>query len=274
MFLYGKLPYFAFRMEKSLKIAIIGAGRVAWHLGRRLKGKGIPVSQVISRTEERAKKLAGLLGSPWSTSLSQILPDTDWVLLAVKDDAIAEVAKELGHFVPGAFVTHTSGGTAGSVLSPFFERFGVFYPLQSFSFEHNPVWSKIPFCVDASIPEDLLFLKKTAKRVGNLVYHVNDEQRARLHIAAVFANNFANHCFAVAEKILDDQSLPFEMLHPLMEETVAKALQESPARMQTGPAARGDIETMRKHLHLLEAYPDLQKMYKLFSSNIFGREEW
>ena len=261
-------------MEKSPVIVIIGAGRVAWHLGRRLKGKGIPVTQVISRTEDKTEELATSVGAAWSTSLSEITPYADWILLAVKDDAIAEVAETLSHYVPEALVTHTSGGTAGSVLSPFFRRFGVFYPLQSFSFEHTPVWSKIPFCVDASTQDDLLFLKKTAKRIGNLVYHVNDEQRARLHVAAVFANNFANHCFAVAEKILDDQELPFEMLHPLMEETVAKALQESPARMQTGPAARGDVETMRKHMYLLEAYPDWQKIYKLFSSNIFGKEDW
>lgn len=261
-------------MEKLPKIVIAGAGRVAWHLGRRLKGKGMPVAQVVSRTEERAMELAGAVGATWAVNMSQIIPDADWVLLAVKDDAIAEVAETLGQYVPNALVTHTSGGTAGRVLSPFFKRFGVFYPLQSFSFEHTPVWSRIPFCVDASDAEDLLFLKKTAKRIGNLVYHVNDEQRARLHIAAVFANNFANHCFAVAEKILDEQDLPFEMLHPLMEETVAKALQESPARMQTGPAARGDIETMRKHLHLLEDYPDWQKMYRLISSNISGRQDW
>jgi len=261
-------------MEKSPIVVIVGAGRVAWHLGKRLRGKGVPVHQVINRTEERAQELARLIGADAKTNFSHINPETDWVLLAVKDDAIASVAETLQQYVPNALVTHTSGGTAGSVISPFFRRYGVFYPLQSFSFEHTPVWSKIPFCVDASAPEDLLFLKKTAKRIGNLVYHVNDEQRARLHVAAVFANNFANHCFAVAEKILDEQDLPFEMLHPLMEETVAKALQESPARMQTGPAARGDVETMRRHLLLLEAYPDLQKMYKLFSSSIFGKDDW
>jgi predicted short-subunit dehydrogenase-like oxidoreductase (DUF2520 family) len=261
-------------MEKSPKIAIIGAGRVAWHLGRRLKGKGIPVAQVISRTESRTRDLATSTGAAWSISLADIDPQTDWILLAVKDDAIAEVASQLGAFAPESLVTHTSGGTSSSVLAPFFHRRGVFYPLQSFSFEHTPVWSRIPFCVDATSAEDLLFLKKTAKRIGNLVYHVNDEQRARLHVAAVFANNFTNHCFAIAEKILDDQELPFEMLHPLMEETVAKALHESPARMQTGPAARGDVETMRRHLKLLDEYPDLQKMYKLFSSNISGMEDW
>lgn len=113
-------------MEKLPVTVIIGAGRVAWHLGRRLKGKGIPVAQIISRTAERTGELAASVGAVWSTSLSEIIPDADWVLLAVKDDAISEVAEKLGNYVPDALITHTSGGTAGSILSPFFRRFGVF----------------------------------------------------------------------------------------------------------------------------------------------------
>jgi predicted short-subunit dehydrogenase-like oxidoreductase (DUF2520 family) len=172
--------------------------------------------------------------------------------------------------VPGreALVTHTSGGTAGKLLARHFTRYGVFYPLQSFSMEHTPVWSKIPFCVDAAQETDLLFLKKIAKTIGNLVYHVTDSQRANLHVAAVFANNFANHCFAIAEKILEEKDLPFELLHPLMEETLAKALQDSPARMQTGPAIRGDRETINRHLELLQKHPDWESLYKKLSLDI------
>jgi predicted short-subunit dehydrogenase-like oxidoreductase (DUF2520 family) len=111
-------------------------------------------------------------------------------------------------------------------------------------------------------------LKKIAKVIGNLVYHVNDEQRALLHVAAVFANNFTNRCFAIAEKILDEKDLPFELLHPLMEETLAKALQDSPARMQTGPAMRGDVDTVRKHLDLLADNLEWQEIYRELSVNI------
>ena len=100
------------------------------------------------------------------------------------------------------------------------------------------------------------------------MYRVNDEQRALLHVAAVFANNFANRCFAIAEKILDEKNLPFELLHPLMEETLAKALQDSPERMQTGPAIRGDEETVRRHLNLLSVHPEWQEIYREISENI------
>lgn len=251
-----------------MKIVIIGAGRIAWHLGKRLKGKGLPVAQVVSRTAENAETLAEALNARWSDQPSDLIPDADWVIIAVRDDAIEGVAAALGPHIETALVTHTSGGTAGAVLSRYFERYGVFYPLQSFSLEHTPVWSKIPFCVDARSEEDVLMLKKIAKTIGNLVYRVNDEQRALLHVAAVFANNFANRCFAIAEKILDEKNLPFELLHPLMEETLAKALQDSPARMQTGPAMRGDADTVRRHLLLLAAHPDWQEIYREMSESI------
>jgi predicted short-subunit dehydrogenase-like oxidoreductase (DUF2520 family) len=250
------------------KIVIVGSGRIAWHLGKRLKAKGLPVAQILGRTAEHARSLADALGARWTDDWAEVLPDADWLLIAVRDDAIDEVAAALAPHVPNALATHTSGATPGAVLKPFFKRFGVFYPLQSFSYERSPVWSKIPFCVDAQSDDDVLFLKKTAKTIGNLVYRVSDEQRSALHVAAVFANNFANHCFAIAEKLLEEKDLPFEMLHPLMEETLAKALHDSPARMQTGPAARGDEDTIRRHLELLKTRPELRDLYFKISANI------
>jgi len=250
------------------KIILVGAGRIAWSLCKRLKARGLPVAQVVNRTTEHARSLAEALDARWTDDWAGVLPDADWLLIAVRDDAIDEVGAALAPHASEALATHTSGATPGAVLAPFFKRYGVFYPLQSFSIEREPTWSKIPFCVDAQSDADVLFLKKIAKTIGNLVYRVNDEQRAALHVAAVFANNFANHCFAIAEKLLEEKNLPFEMLHPLMEETLAKALQDSPARMQTGPAARGDAETIQRHLDLLKRHPQWLELYKKMSVNI------
>jgi predicted short-subunit dehydrogenase-like oxidoreductase (DUF2520 family) len=252
----------------SSSLVIVGAGRIAWHLGRRLRSKGIVVHQVINRSEDRARQLAAALHCPWTTDLAEVLPQAGWVLIAVRDDSIADVAAQMAPHIPDALVTHTSGATPGGILSEFYQRYGVFYPLQTFSMERTPVWSKIPFCIDAAVEADVLFLRKTAKTIGNLVYRVSDEQRARLHVAAVFANNFANHCFAIAEKILSDYDLPFEMLHPLMEETLNKALMASPAAMQTGPAIRGDRETIERHLHLLRDDPAQAALYLQLSKSI------
>lgn len=250
------------------KIVIVGSGRIAWHLGKRLKAKGLPVAQVLSRTAAHAQALAETLQARWSDDWAEVIPDADWLLLAIRDDVIDEVASRLSPYVPQALATHTSGATPGSVLKPFFSRYGVFYPLQTFSMERSPVWSKIPFCVDAATEADMLFLIKTAKTISNLAYRVTDAQRAQLHVAAVFANNFANHCFAIAEKILEEKDLPFEMLHPLMEETLAKALQNSPDKMQTGPAMRGDSDTIKRHLELLGGHAEWQDLYKKLSDSI------
>lgn len=249
-------------------IVLVGAGRIAFHLGKRLRAKGMNIVQVLNRSAEPARLLGEQLRAPWSDNWPDIRTDADWVLLAVRDDAIAEVARVLASHVPNALVTHTSGATPGAVLAPFFHRYGVFYPLQSFSTERTPVWSRIPFCVDAHSNDDLLVLKKIAKVIGNLVYQVTDEQRAVLHVAAVFANNFANHCFAIAEQILEEKDLPFELLHPLMEETLAKALQNSPALMQTGPAMRGDTDTIQRHLEWLQQHPAWRELYLGLSRSI------
>jgi predicted short-subunit dehydrogenase-like oxidoreductase (DUF2520 family) len=252
------------------KIVLVGSGRVAWHLGNRLKAKGFPVAQVLSRNPEHARALGEALQTGWSDNWAEVLPHADWLLVAVRDDAIGAVAEQLASYVPDALVTHTSGATPGAVLAPHFKRYGVFYPLQTFSLERTPVWSKIPFCVDASTLQDVAFLEKTASEIGHRVYRVDDAQRAQLHVAAVFANNFANHCFAIAEKILREKDLPFELLHPLMEETLAKALHNSPADMQTGPAVRGDSETIKRHMALLEQYPAWEELYRTMSESISG----
>jgi len=228
----------------------------------------LSIVQVLNRTAPPARTLAAALDAEWSDRWSDIRPDADWLLLAVRDDTIGEVAAALAPYVPQALATHTSGATPGTVLAPHFQRFGVFYPLQSFSREREPDWSTIPLCVDAAAPADLLFLQEMAGKLGMRAWPVNDEQRAALHVAAVFANNFVNHCYTIAEQLLAEKGLPFELLHPLMRETLAKALAYSPAQMQTGPARRGDQATLERHLALLAQHTDWQTVYAALSESI------
>jgi predicted short-subunit dehydrogenase-like oxidoreductase (DUF2520 family) len=249
-------------------ITIAGSGRVASHLGKRLVASGLPVHQIISRTELHARALGEAMDVSWTTEWAAIKPDTGWVIIAVRDDAIEAVAQSIAPYLPDILVTHTSGATSSDVLTRHFPHAGIFYPLQSFSPERTPEWPKIPICVDATSETLLEMLEQAARAIGCTAYRVDDAQRAQLHVAAVFANNFSNHCFAVADKILHAHGLPFNMLHPLMEETLAKALHNPPADMQTGPAVRGDMETMRRHLQLLESHPDWQQIYEAISKSI------
>ena len=107
-----------------------------------------------------------------------------------------------------------------------------------------------------------------AHLLSNHVYPATSEQRRYLHIAAVFACNFANHMYAISSYLLTEHQLPFKAMFPLIDETAQKIHQLSPVDAQTGPAQRGDCNIMNSHLQLLEAYPELQQIYKSLSKNI------
>lgn len=250
------------------RIVIIGAGRVATALALRFHERKIPIEQIFNRSAAAAKSLAEQVHTTWTSEWDMIKNDADWYIIAVRDAAILEVAQRLNLLKINSLVTHTSGATAMAVLQPLFERCGIFYPLQTFSLEKKTVWKKIPICVDATRAGDLFLLQKLAKKIANDAHHVDDQQRVRLHLAAVFANNFTNHCLAIAENILNEANLSKHILDALVQETFEKAIKISPKLAQTGPAQRGDAPTIQRHLALLTEHPERQELYRLLSESI------
>jgi len=252
------------------RITLIGAGNVAFHLGKALVAAGVAVQQVFSREYSSASELAHLLQAEAIDRLDQVQPDVSVLLIAVSDDAIGAVGQQLAeHFgaVP-PLVVHTSGATPSTVLS-MLPRYGVFYPLQTFSKDRPVDFSAIPICVDAPQAADLEVLKKLAHRISDRVFPIDDEQRAVLHVAAVFANNFTNHLLALSQQITDRANLPFDLLRPLILETALKAQDFPPAEVQTGPAKRGDRATRERHLAYLRAvHPELVAVYELLDGGI------
>ncbi len=257
--------------EISPKIVIIGSGNVGTQLSKRLHARGLDVVQVFSRKAEKAKHLAKAIDSKWTNSLAKVVPTADLYILAVHDDWIGNVAGHLAKAIEkDSLVVHTSGSTPSTVIAPHFERYGVFYPLQTFNIKKKPQWSKIPICLYTSRDSDLTFVKKIAKRISQKVFELNDEQRATAHVTAVMVNNFTNYLFASANDILEKENLPFELLRPLILETAQKVQNASPKDMQTGPAARGDEATIERHLQFLEKYPDLKPVYELLTKRILN----
>ncbi len=250
------------------KIVVIGAGRVGGHLAKRLAEKGLPPAQIFSRFAEHSGQLAGVVRAAQVLDFQKIMPDADWYILAVPDAAIGQVADQLAALKISGLVTHCSGATPVEVLAKHFPRSGVFWPMQSFSENYPPRWPGLPICLDAATLADCQFLEKMARRLGCKPFIVNELQRAQLHLAAVFANNFTNHCLTISEKILGEVGLPLAVLHPLVRATFEKALANSPAQSQTGPAARGDAETLARQLALLENHPDWQRVYREISASI------
>lgn len=189
------------------------------------------------------------------------IPTAAITIIAVSDDAIAEVSSK----ITNQFVVHTSGSVSMAALQNN-TRKGVFYMLQTFSKDKPVNFQEVPFCLEATNENDLKTLETLAKLLSQKVYFINSEQRKALHVAAVFANNFANHCYQIANEICKTHQVPFEILHPLIQETALKIKVLSPKRAQTGPAIRNDQQTIQNHLLLLDSHQ--QEMYTILTKSI------
>ncbi|RMA64571.1 Rossmann-like and DUF2520 domain-containing protein [Ulvibacter antarcticus] len=238
------------------RIIFMGFGNVGFHLCSALhKIDHVSVNQIYSRN---SITLASELKSiPTTHKLSEI-EDADVYIIAIPDDAIAHFSETLPF--KNKLVVHTSGSVAMNALSEKNRR-GVFYPLQTFSKNRNVSFKEIPFCLETENASDLAILKSLASTLSETVVEINSEERAKLHLAAVFVNNFVNHIYSISHDYLLDNNISFDLLKPLIAETAAKIQSLPPSEVQTGPAKRNDKNTIEKHLHLLEDGPYSQ-LYK------------
>ncbi len=252
-----------------MNITIIGAGNVATHLAKRLVEKGHSINQIMNRSLVNAELLANQVDGKAISSWSNINTTVDLFLIAVSDDAIKIVAKHISEIIPhNSIVAHTSGATSSKVFQDYFENYGVFYPLQTFSKTRKADFETLPFCIDGSNETTKKLLFELAETICPNVYMIDDKQRNTLHVAAVFANNFTNHLLAISEQIITQENIPFDLLKPLINETVAKINESTPKSMQTGPARRGDKATLAKHKKYLDKYPNYRKIYQLLSESV------
>ncbi|KQR70513.1 Rossmann-like and DUF2520 domain-containing protein [Pedobacter sp. Leaf176] len=249
-----------------MNIVLLGSGNVATNLALALKAAGENIVQVFSPNLENAKAIAKNVGSKSINSFSEIDRTADLYIVSVKDDAIAGVAKNLKG-VDGLIV-HTSGTTDINILSSEVKHAGVFYPLQTFSKSRIVDFKTIPLCLEASDHHQLDILTRVAEKLSDKVYVVNGDKRKVLHLAAVFACNFANHLYALSHQILTKNDLNFDLIKPLITETADKVLFDYPENVQTGPAIRRDESTINKHLAMLSDLPELQEIYQTLSNSI------
>ncbi|MFO8068215.1 MAG: DUF2520 domain-containing protein [Bacteroidales bacterium] len=247
-------------------IIIIGAGNVATHLSKAFLKANKKILQVISKTTESAKELASICNCSYTNNLQDIKAGADLYLIAASDKAIKEIASAFPH--KGSLTVHTSGSMPMELLKSTGSNYGIFYPLQTFTKDIPLNYDNIPFCLEASSEEKLEKLKKLAGEISNNLYEINYEQRQMLHVAAVFACNFTNHMYSIANNILQKDKLSFEILRPLIEETAKKVKSSYPNEVQTGPAVRNDKETIDKHMEKLNMFEDYQKIYTFITESI------
>lgn len=264
-------------MESPIKISIIGSGNLATQLGLALYKEGYLISQVYSRNKKNASLLSKKIKAEAITDFKNLSKNSSIYIIAVKDDSIESVAKQLKflHKSPlgkDQIVVHTSGSVSMNVLKKASKNYGVFYPLQTFSKEKQVSFKAIPICIEANSDNTSTTLQYFAKSISNNVQKVNSEQRKKIHVAAVFACNFSNHMYSIAEQLLAKDKLSLDLLKPLIEETANKIKESKPSKVQTGPAIRNDKKTMDAHLKLLKKEKDLQKIYTLLSESIIKRK--
>lgn len=253
--------------NNKMRISFIGAGQVATQLAKHVLDCGHHIVDIFSRDMTRANHLAINVSAFAINDLSNLKNNVDIIIIAVKDDAIEFIVSELK---TNALVVHTSGSTSLDVMTPYYLRSGVLYPLQTFSMQSCIDWDQVPFLLETNLPADFITLKEFALSLSPKVYIYNSEQRLNLHLAAVFACNFTNYCFDAAKQIVDQHKVDFELLYPLILETTNKAIQYDPSTVQTGPAKRGDQHILNMHQALLEKNNQLNllEMYKCLSDKI------
>lgn len=227
-----------------MKVLLIGQGNVASHLYRAFSTtENVSVQQINSRN---------LIN----------IPLVDIIILAVSDDAISLISKQLDE--REELVTHTSGTVNINAIEQ--KRKAVFYPLQSFTKSTEIKFSNIPFCLETNHKTDYKLIEELANSISEKSYKISSQQRKKLHLAAVFVNNFTNHMYSIANEICNSNQVPFEILQPLIEETSKKIQKISPIEAQTGPAKRKDEQTIKNHLEQLNSQQ--KEIYKIITKSI------
>ena len=258
---------------------LLGAGNVATHLARALHGLSTSlghcrITEIYSPSGVSASSLASTLeGEVRSTSqLTELSQDADWYIFAVRDDALPSLWQALAGRTSGIWL-HTSGSTPLEAMAEYHPQVGVLYPLQTFSKAKAIDFSTVPLYIEAGEGETLSHIHQLAESLSHEVHEATSAQRAILHVAAVFACNFSNHLVALAEELLTSHGLPQKALLPLLNETLEKLYTLPASEAQTGPAVRGDRQTLERHLCLLQGRPELESLYRLLSEQIQSRSK-
>lgn len=261
-------------MEKEATVCFIGAGNVATHLGQAVCQTSYKLTGIYSHTLAHAQELASRLGAEMtSTDSLARLPQADIYVFMVKDAVLDSVAQQLHDTLPEAVIhsalfIHTAGSMPIETLSSRFTHSAVMYPLQSFSKDATLPFHEIPLFLETSDPMAQDATERLAHALSGRVSQLDSEGRKVLHLAGVLANNFTNHCIALAHDVLEQKGIDPHCLQAILKETLSKALRMDPHEAQTGPARRNDTNVMDLHLQMLNGNPELQDVYRAMSRSI------
>ena len=251
-----------------MKIVLIGAGNLATQLGKVLLAAGQDIVQVYSRTMESASALADKAGGAPVTDISKVRDDADVYIVSVKDSVVGELVPALCKGKETKVFLHTAGSLPMDVFQGMAMHYGVLYPMQTFSKAKDVDFSVIPCFIEANDDYAHQVIGELAGLLSDKVYELSSQDRKYLHLSAVFACNFVNHCYDISHDLLEKHGIPFEVMLPLIDETAGKVHELSPREAQTGPAVRYDQNVIRNQAALLKDNPLLKDIYERMSLSI------
>ncbi|MBP5190120.1 MAG: DUF2520 domain-containing protein [Bacteroidales bacterium] len=247
-------------------VTFIGSGNVATHLAKAFYAAGHQVLQIWSREYDHAEALANQVFAEPIDRLNLLYPTADVYILAVTDDALFELALDLR--LRDALVLHTAGSVSLKVLQPISRKNGVIWSPQTFIRDIPMDYSQLPFCIEGSSPEVETAIRELLEPVSQHIFRIDTAQRQWLHLAAVMTNNFGNAINALAQDILQQNNIPFEILHPLITMTAEKIKQGGLWQQQTGPARRRDQKTIDNQRRLIADNDKMLQLYDLMTELI------
>lgn len=250
-----------------MRIVFIGSGNLATHLSLALQAVGEDIAQVYSRTEKHAKELAEKLNCNYTANIDEIEKNADIYIFSVKDDAISGIAATVCKNTSNAVFIHTAGSVPMDVFKGYAQHYGVLYPMQTFSKARHVDFRPIPCFIESSDEQAFDLIRHLSESISDQVVLADSEKRKRLHLAAVLACNLTNHCYRLAERVLQEEQIDFRLYLPLIDETAKKVAEISPREAQTGPMVRYDVNVMNRQLELI---PDerTRQIYRLMAESI------
>lgn len=256
------------RSIQDTQIVFIGSGNLATNMAKALYHQGFRILQIYSRTAAHARLLADKVEAEWTDSLESVSNRGEIYIVSLTDEALVQLMPQIVKEREDKLFIHTAGSVSLDIWQGYAQRYGVIYPMQTFSKQVEVDFTSIPVFIEANNVDDHDRMDAIARTLSQKVYDATSEQRKILHLAAVFTCNFSNHLFALAAKLLKQHGLPFDVMLPLIDETARKVHQLPPALTQTGPAIRNDEGVMRAHLDMLKDEPVMREIYEKMSQSI------
>ena len=241
-----------------MNVSIIGSGNVATVLAKLCVQKGHKINQILARNRKAAQELAEEVGGHAADLDVYLGVSSDIIIIALSDNSLSKVLE--GFYFKDIPVVHTAGAVSIHLLKNIADNYGVLYPLQSLRKEMTVI-PQIPFLIEANNEGTLRFIQHFANSLSDNVKEEGEDNRLKLHVAAVVVNNFTNYLYTLAEDFCKKENIDFNLLKPLIKETAERIQDCSPGVLQTGPAVRNDLGTIEKHFNLLNKYPKLHDIY-------------